>query len=276
MRFTQRADVMGELRAAVFDWAGTVIDHGSLAPMGVFVKTFAQFGVGITIAEARGPMGMAKRDHIQTLMALPRVAAAWAKAQGAAPDEVAIDRVYDVFVPMNVEAVADHSVMIDGAVAAVQRLRARGMKIGSTTGYTRSIMARVQPLARAQGYEPDNLVCAGDLAEGRPSALMMYRTFCDLGVWPAGRVVKVDDTGVGIAEGLNAGCWTVAVALTGNAFGLTPAETAALPAAEFAERKAAAYGELARSGAHYIIDTVAEIDAVVDVIEGRIARGERP
>jgi phosphonoacetaldehyde hydrolase len=104
------------LKAAVFDWAGTVIDHGSQAPMGVFVKTFKQFGVDITVAEARGPMGMAKRDHIKTLMAVPRIAAAWEKAQGAAPDEAAIDRVYEVFVPMNVEAVTDYCTMIEGAV----------------------------------------------------------------------------------------------------------------------------------------------------------------
>ena len=197
------------LKAAVFDWAGTVIDHGSQAPMGVFVKTFKQFGVDITVAEARGPMGMAKRDHIKTLMAVPRIAAAWQKAQGAAPDEAAIDRVYDVFVPMNVEAVTDYCTMIEGAVPAINRMRARGMKIGSTTGYTRSIMAKVLPLAAAQGYTPDNLVCAGDLSEARPSAMMMYRTFLDLAVWPAHTVVKVDDTGVGIGEGLNAGCWTV-------------------------------------------------------------------
>jgi phosphonoacetaldehyde hydrolase len=151
------------LKAAVFDWAGTVIDHGSQAPMGVFVKTFKQFGVDITVAEARGPMGMAKRDHIKTLMAVPRIAAAWAKAQGSAPDEAAIDRVYEVFVPMNVEAVTDYCTMIEGAVPAINRMRARGMKIGSTTGYTRSIMAKVLPLAAAQGYEPDNLVCGGDL-----------------------------------------------------------------------------------------------------------------
>ena len=264
------------LKAAVFDWAGTVIDHGSLAPMGVFVKTFASFGVAITIAEARGPMGRAKRDHIKTLMAQPRVASAWALAQGAQPDDAAIDRIYAVFVPMNEAAVSDHATMIDGAVAAVDRLRARGMKIGSTTGYTRSIMARVLPLAAAQGYAPDNLVCAGDLAEGRPSALMMYRTFCDLGVWPAWHVVKVDDTGVGIAEGLNAGCWTVGVALSGNAFGLNPADTAALPAAEFARMKAAAYADLRQTGAHYVIDSVADIDAVIDDIEGRLARGTRP
>ena len=264
------------LKAAVFDWAGTVIDHGSQAPMGVFVKTFKQFGVDITVAEARGPMGMAKRDHIKTLMAVPRIAAAWQKAQGAAPDEAAIDRVYDVFVPMNVEAVTDYCTMIEGAVPAINRMRARGMKIGSTTGYTRSIMAKVLPLAAAQGYMPDNLVCAGDLSEARPSAMMMYRTFLDLAVWPAHTVVKVDDTGVGIGEGLNAGCWTVGVAVSGNAFGLNPAETAALTPAEFAQMRAAAYADLRRTGAHYVIDSVADMDAVLDDIEGRLARGERP
>ncbi len=264
------------LKAAVFDWAGTVIDHGSQAPMGVFVKTFKQFGVDITVAEARGPMGMAKRDHIKTLMAVPRIAQAWQKAQGAAPDEAAIDRVYEIFVPMNVEAVTDYCTMIEGAVPAINRMRARGMKIGSTTGYTRSIMAKVLPLAAAQGYSPDNLVCGGDLAEARPSAMMMYRTFLDLGVWPAHTVVKVDDTGVGIGEGLNAGCWTVGVAVSGNAFGLNPAETAALTPAEFAQMRAAAYADLRRTGAHYVIDSVADMDAVLDDIEGRLARGERP
>ena len=264
------------LKAAVFDWAGTVIDHGSQAPMGVFVKTFKQFGVDITVAEARGPMGMAKRDHIKTLMAVPRIAQAWQKAQGAAPDEAAIDRVYEIFVPMNVEAVTDYCTMIEGAVPAINRMRARGMKIGSTTGYTRSIMAKVLPLAAAQGYAPDNLVCGGDLAEARPSAMMMYRTFLDLAVWPAHTVVKVDDTGVGIGEGLNAGCWTVGVAVSGNAFGLNPAETAALTPAEFAQMRAAAYADLRRTGAHYVIDSVADMDAVLDDIEGRLARGERP
>ncbi len=273
--FLERPD-MGMLQAAVFDWAGTVIDHGSLAPMGVFVKTYQQFGVDISIAEARGPMGMAKRDHIAALMAQPRIAAAWQAAQGRVPDEAAIDRVYDVFVPMNVEAVTDFCTMIEGAVPAINRLRARGLKIGSTTGYTRSIMERVLPLAAEQGYRPDNLVCAGDLTQGRPSALMMYRTFCDLAVWPAHAVVKVDDTGVGIAEGLNAGTWTIGVALTGNAFGLAPAATDALPPADFAAMKAAAYTNLTLSGAHYVIDTVADIDGVIDQIEGRLARGDRP
>ena len=267
---------MTGLKAVVFDWAGTVIDHGSRAPMGVFVEAFAAFGVEISVAEARGPMGMAKRDHIRTLLALPRIASAWTSAQGTAPDEAAVDRVYGVFVPLNVAAVTDFADMIEGAAATVSRLRGRDLKIGSTTGYTRDIMERLLPAAARQGYAPDNLVCAGDLAAGRPTPLMMYRTFLDLAVWPAASVVKVDDTEVGIAEGLNAGCWTVGVALTGNVFGLSPAETAALPPEEFAARRAEAYACLARAGAHYVIDSVAAIEPVLDAIEGRLARAERP
>jgi phosphonoacetaldehyde hydrolase len=264
------------LKAVVFDWAGTVIDHGSRAPMGVFVRAFADFGVAITVEEARGPMGMAKRDHIAAVMALPRVASAWAAAHGRAPTAGDIDAVYAVFAPMNVAVVADHATLIDGAADTVATLRGRGLKIGSTTGYTREIMAPLLPLAAAQGYAPDTLVCAGDLPEGRPAPLMMYRCFLDLGVWPAASVVKVDDTEVGIAEGLNAGCWTVGVALSGNVFGLSPEETAALGPAAFAARRDAAYGRLLRAGAHFVIDSVADLLPAIDEIEGALARGERP
>lgn len=265
-----------QLRAVVLDWAGTMVDHGSLAPMDVFVRSFAEFGVAITVEEARGPMGMAKRDHIAAVLRLPRVSAAWQDKHGAAPGESDIDRVYDVFVPMNVAVVSDFATLIDGAAEAARRIRGRGLKIGSTTGYTREIMAPLLPLAEAQGYAPDNLVCAGETAEGRPSPLMMYRTFLDLGVWPAWRVVKVDDTEVGIAEGLNAGCWTVGVALTGNAFGLSLEASEELDPEAFGARMESAIGKLTRAGAHFIIDSVADLDGILDEIEGALARGERP
>lgn len=267
---------MGNLRAVVFDWAGTMIDHGSQAPMGVFVKAFAQFGVEISIDEARGPMGMAKRDHVSTLIRQPRIAAAWEAQHGHAPTEADIDRVYDVFVPMNAAVVTDFAELIEGAAETARNIRARGLKIGSTTGYTREIMERLLPVAAKQGYAPDSLVCTGDTLAGRPSPMMMYRTFLDLDVWPAWSVVKVDDTEVGIAEGLNAGTWTVGVALTGNVFGLGPSETDALAPDDFAERRASAYGKLRRAGAHFVIDGVADLPEVLDDIEGALARGERP
>jgi phosphonoacetaldehyde hydrolase len=267
---------MDHVKAVVFDWAGTVVDFGSLAPMGAFVETFAEFGVALTVEEARGPMGMAKRPHIAAILALPRIARAWAQKYGRAPGEADIDAVYSAFVPKNIAVAAQYADLIDGAALTANALRERGVKIGSTTGYTREIMAEILPIAARQGFAPDSVVCTGDTPDGRPTPLMLYKSLLDLRVWPAWRVVKVDDTPVGIAEGLNGGAWTVGVAVTGNEFGLSASETRALAADDFQRRRAKAMARLTEAGAHYVVDGVAELLPVVDLIEGRLARGERP
>jgi len=264
------------LKAVIFDWAGTLVDYGSRAPMGVFVASFKEFGVDITVEEARGPMGMAKWDHIKAVGSEPRIAQRWQAVHGAPFSDKDVDRIYEVFVPMNVKVVTDYAAVIPGVPEMLSSLRDRGLKIGSTTGYTREIMAPLLPLAAEQGVAPDNLICAGDLSHGRPTPAMMYRTFLDLEVWPASSCVKLDDTPVGIGEGLSAGTWTVGVAVTGNAFGLSREEIEALAPETFATRRAAAVAQLSRAGAHYVIDSAAGLLPVLDEIEGRLARGERP
>ncbi len=259
---------MSRFKAAIFDWAGTMIDFGSFAPMGVFVEAFRQFGIDATIAEARAPMGAPKRDHIRAMISAPRLAAEWARVHGAAPTEADIDRIYAVFVPMTEKVVADHARLVPGAAKAVERLRTRGLKIGSTTGYTRSIMAHVLPVAAAQGYAPDCCVCADDLPEGRPGPLQMYQCFIDLRVWPASAVVKIDDTEPGIAEGINAGCLTVGVALSGNHVGHTPEELAAMDPANVAALRDAAATALRAAGADHVIDTVADLPALLESLDG--------
>lgn len=258
---------MTRFKAVVFDWAGTVIDFGSFAPMGVFVKAFAQFGVEATIDQARKPMGAAKWNHIRAMLDDPAIAEAWRAAQGTAPDDAAADRIYEVFVPMNEAVVADYATLVPGAREAVEALRAMGLKIGSTTGYTRSIMERVLPAAAAQGYAPDNLICADDLAEGRPGPLGMYQCFVDLGVYPPEAVVKVDDTEPGIAEGVAAGCLTVGVALSGNYVGKTPEELAALSEAEVDVLRQRAAEKLKAAGADHVIDTVADLPDLLRRLE---------
>ena len=265
-----------QLTAVVFDWAGTILDFGSCAPMGAFVRLFEKYGITLTIDEARGPMGMAKWDHIKALGTLPGVAAQWQARYGKPFVDADVDALYEVFTPMNAAVVADFADFIPGAIDVVNTLRAQGLKIGSTTGYNRPIMDIVTPLAAAGGYVPDNLVCAGDLAAGRPSPLMMYRCFADLGVWPPSTVVKVDDTGVGIEEGLNAGTWTVGLSVSGNAVGLSLAEWTALDAAQQAVLRSAATEKLQAAGAHYVIDSVADLLPVLSDIEARLRKGELP
>ena len=258
---------MSRIKAVVFDWAGTMIDFGSFAPMGAFVAAFREFGIDVSIEEARAPMGKAKRDHITAMMTTERVSGLWRERFGHPPGDKDIDRVYDVFVPMNEKVAADYATLVPGALETIAYLKARDIRIGSTTGYTRSIMAHVLPVAARQGYSPENLVCADDMPEGRPAPLGMYKCFVDLGVYPPSSVIKVDDTEPGIGEGVAAGCVTVGVALSGNYVGKTPAELARLPSREISALREAAAAKLRAAGADHVIDTVADLPSLIETLE---------
>jgi phosphonoacetaldehyde hydrolase len=105
---------------------------------------------------------------------------------------------------------------------------------------------------------------------------MLYKTLLDLKVWPAWSVIKIDDTEVGIAEGLSGGAWAVGVSVSGNCFGMSHEDAAALAPADFHERRKAAAKRLEAAGAHYVIDSVADLMPIVLKIEARLAQGERP
>jgi phosphonoacetaldehyde hydrolase len=263
-----------QLKAVVLDWAGTVVDHGSRAPMGAFVRAFAEFGVPIGISDARAPMGLAKADHIRAIGRSSPVAAAWRARHGRDFSEADVQAIFAVFEPMNIAAVRDHADIIPGTIAAIEELRARGLRIAGTTGYTRPIMDVLEPLAAASGYAPELTVCAGDLPAGRPSPLMMWYAMARLGVWPAASVVKVDDTAPGIGEGRAAGTWTIGIALTGNAVGLSAEELAALPPAERSRLRDRAAAELGE--ADMLIDGIADLPQAIASLDARLAAGERP
>jgi phosphonoacetaldehyde hydrolase len=73
----------GPLTAAIFDWAGTVLDFGCIAPVAAFREAFAETGVAISEAEVRLPMGAAKREHIELILAQSQVQARWQTANSA-------------------------------------------------------------------------------------------------------------------------------------------------------------------------------------------------
>lgn len=264
------------VRAVIFDWAGTMIDYGCLAPAMVFVAGFAAHGVTISLEEARLPMGRYKRDHIAALLAMPAIAERWRDAQGAAPTEADVDALFADFIPRQQAALLDYADLIPGAVETVEALRARGVKIGSTTGYTSAMMATLMPATAAQGYAPDCTITPDMTVGGRPAPWMCYANAMQLGVYPLAAMVKVGDTIADIEEGLNAGMWTVAVAKTGNELGLSRADAEALPADDLRERLDAISARLLAAGAHYIIDGVVDLLPVIDHIEARMAAGEKP
>jgi phosphonoacetaldehyde hydrolase len=89
-------------------------------------------------------------------------------------------------------------------------------------------------------------------------------------------VVKVGDTISDIEEGLNAGTWAIGVSQTGNMIGLTEEDWHALPQPERESLLLDARRKFIDAGAHYVIDTLADLDQVLSQIEVRVGSGERP
>jgi len=258
---------MKKFEAAIFDWAGTMVDFGSFAPMCAFVDVFAEFGMEITVEQAREPMGMAKRDHIKTILEMPDVSTKFKKTYGHDFSKEDVDRIYNVFVPLNENVAGKYSDLVPGAAEVVSILRARGIKIGSTTGYTRSIMEHILPVAAEQSYAPDNIVCSDEVRKGRPAPHAMRKCFADLDLKEPSLVIKVDDTEPGIGEGVEAGCVTVGVILSGNFAGKTPQELSQMSEEEIQEIRDFASKKLKAAGADYVIDTVAKLPGLIDMLE---------
>lgn len=262
------------LAMVVFDWAGTMIDFGCMAPVKAMQAALAEEGIEAGGDIIRADMGLAKKDHVRCL--LGRLSGAWQTLHGRAPGEADVDRIHRRLEPLIAAAAVEASQLVPGAAETCRVLQAAGLRVASTTGYSAATMGPVIARAGTQGYRPDAVICAGDTLQGRPSPLMLYRLAADLGVWPLHYVVKVDDAASGIAEGLNAGAWSVGVAASGNGAGLTFEDLMALPPAERADKIAAARRALELAGAHYVVETVADLMPVLHHIAARLRAGARP
>src|ERR1700719_2528922 len=242
------AKYSGPIKAVIFDWAGTTVDHGSLAPVRVLQEVFARRDVAVSEEEARRDMGILKKDHIRKILFEIEVARRWRIAIGKEPSEADVESLFADFVPAQLECIVRHSQVIEGVAETVARLRKRGIKIGSTTGYTRAMLDLILHPAAAQGYAPDCAITPDDVDGGRPYPWMIFENAIRMKVEPLEAIVKIGDTPVDIEEGLRAGVWTIGVARTGNMVGLSAEDFAALAPAEQATRLESVRKQLAAAG----------------------------
>lgn len=264
------------IKAVILDWAGTTVDFGSLAPVVALQRVFEANGVPVTAGEVREHMGILKKDQIRHICAGERVANAWTNANGKPPSEEDVERIFSEFLPRQSEILVEFSAPIPGVPETVEAWRIAGLRIGSTTGYTRALLDQVIPESARRGYAPDASVTPDEVGGGRPAPYMCYRNAIVLGVFPLWHCVKIGDTPSDIAEGRNAGMWTVAVTATGNEIGISRAEWEALPPDARLEREEQARRRLLSAGAHFAAPGLADCTAILDEIDRRIAAGDRP
>lgn len=260
------------LQAVILDWAGTVVDFGSFAPTRIFVEAFASVGIELSLAEARGPMGLGKWQHIRALCDQPQVAVRF----GRLPSDADVSAIYEHFMPLQIARVGEHSALIPGALEAIAACRAAGLKIGSTSGYPKQVMDRVVALAADAGYQPDHVVAADEVPRGRPTPAQALANVIALGLDDVAACVKVDDTLPGILEGRSAGMWTVGLRFSGNFLGLDYPAYQALSHTLRAEHRERIDALFAPAQPHYLIDTLADLPPLIHLINARLALGELP
>ena len=268
----------GKVKGVVLDWSGTTVDAYVIAPALVFVEVFRNQGVEVTMEEARGPMGLRKDLHIKALTEVPEIRERWKEDKGTHPDQSDVDAMFADFVPLQLESLPRYTTLLPGVATTIAKLQAEGIKIGTTTGFTRAMVDVLEEAAAKQGYVPDASVAGDEVVHGaRPRPFMLYRNLDLMDVSPIQSVVKVDDTISGVGEALEAGCWGVGVARYSNYMNVDSLDAAETLSEEEIERRVALTRRmLEQAGAHYVVDSVVELPEVIEDINARLARGEKP
>ena len=276
---------MKKIECVIMDWAVLVASGSEVSTLeagcaalradgikvSAFIESFNAIGISITAEEARRPMGLTKIDHIRALFQMERIGEAFYQKYGRKYNETDVQGRYAEFQRLLFATLREYTGPISGVIQTIDTLRCRGIKIGSTTGYTKEMMDVVVPAAAENGYRVDNYVTSDNLPAGRPYPYMIYKNMCDLGVPSRFSVLKYGDTISDIKEGLNAGVWTVGVILGSNELGLTEDEVQKMPAEELKKRMMEVRERMYAAGAHYVVESIEELPALIDCINTRMA-----
>lgn len=245
-----------DIKLAIFDLAGTVVDYGSCAPAGAFTELFKKHGLDVTLQQAREPMGMHKRDHIKTMLEMPEISEQWVRVKGHQYTADELEALFNEFIPLQLECLPDFCQIIEGAAESANKLREMGIKLAATTGYNREMMNIVLESLKKQGLEFDVTSCAAEVPAGRPAPWMIYRCMEAAEVYPASAVINFGDTVADVASGKNASVFSVGVVRSGNMLGMTKPELDSADDSELEPLIKAGTETLLKGGADLVIPDV--------------------
>jgi phosphonatase-like hydrolase len=196
---------MHELKLAIFDVAGTVIeDHGEVVLS--IVDALAAHGIGVESEELAEFKGAAKREVIRFF--------GWRKRKEPLSD-AAVEAVHDDFVRLLNGSYEEQLAPVAGAEEVFESLRKRGMQLALTTGFGASTLAMV---VRRLGWQEwfAATVSSDDVAVGRPAPYLIFHAMERCRCRSVHEVVNVGDTPLDLQSAANAGVALNVGVLTGQ------------------------------------------------------------
>ncbi|MBS7526938.1 phosphonoacetaldehyde hydrolase [Fusibacter paucivorans] len=260
--------------AVIFDWAGTMVDFGCMAPVEALIKVFGEVDIELTDEIARRYMGMSKKEHIRKTLQLPEIESRWIERHDRVPGNEDVASLYNRFEQVIFDYLEDYATPVPGITSLIDQLRQKGIAIGSTTGYTKEMADTVKKAAETKGLHVDCCVTPDSVPAGRPSPWMCGLVAMKLDVYPPNAIVKIGDTVSDILEGKNAGMWSVGVIKGGSELGLTIDQIERLSDHELYLKTEAVRQKFLAAGADYVIDSIDQAGSVVEVIDKRLSLNE--
>lgn len=264
------------IKGMIFDWAGTSVDYGSIAPTQAFIDVFAEFNIDVSTEIVRKYMGIHKKDHLRKILSEEEIAKQWVENYGSEPETKEVNEIFERLGPAMNRSVKEFSDPIPGVIDFIEHYRKKGIKFGSCTGYVTEMMKILLPAAEAKGLKFDSVVSPDEVAAGRPHPFMIFKNAMNMQTFPLWKMVKIGDTLADIEEGLNAGMWVIGLTKTGNEMGLSLEEIENTDKKVIDERIAIIEEKFRKAGAHYIAESVDDCYDIIDEIDFRISKSEKP
>ncbi len=252
------------IKLVIFDLGGTIVDHGCQAPVRAFIEAFRQADIEVTPDQARGPMGMAKIDHVRELFKLEAIGQQWHAKTNRDWNEDDVVKTYESFLPLQIQIGQQHTDIIPGTDSCFKTCRELGIAIGATTGYPRSVADPIIKVLEQAGFTFDAHVCTDEVKHGRPQPDMIKKVMLQVGINDAQSVVNVGDTTPDMQSARSAEVWAIGITDTGSEVGLTADELAACPEDELSAKRANAAAKLTNAGAHAIIRSPHELPQLIE------------
>lgn len=189
-----------------FDMAGTTIDDQGRV-YDALRDSVTHRGATVSDEDLQTWMGTEKREAITNLLRLG----------GVEPTDELVDESYTHFVELLRTYYRETPpVALPGVEDAFRALRSQGIKVALTTGFSREV---AEPLLEALGWsvgeDLDAVVCADEVAAGRPAPHMVHRAMERTGTRSTAEVLVAGDTVADVEAGLNAGAAQSIGVLTG-------------------------------------------------------------
>ena len=201
------------IRACIFDLGGTIVDKYSLTPLLSFRQIFTSRGINISHKMVMKDMGRHKYDHINIILNEPSVKCQWLYKYNRYSNINDIDKLYNDFKIYQSINTIKHLDILPETKSILELLQDMDIKIGITTGFDKATTENILYKLEKNNIYVDSYVSSTCLDKpGRPYPYMIQENMNQLNIDDPLHVIKIDDTNIGIEEGINANCWTVGVA----------------------------------------------------------------